>query len=103
MHAQDAFDQLDAILNRPIALKLVRLRFVFENADFKLGQNQFSQREDCMLIIRVDNDFVSESKAANSVCGTFRGCSFIKENAPVGWVPPRPESPGSGALSGLEL
>ena len=34
------------------------LRFLFENADFKFGLNEVSQRENYMFIIRLDNYFV---------------------------------------------
>ena len=71
VHTQEAFDELDAIFHCPIALRLVGLRFLFENSNFELGQDQISQREERRLIVGLDDDLISEPKAADAFGGAF--------------------------------
>ena len=87
MHSKEAFDQLDAIFHCPIALRLMGLRFLFENANLELGQDQVSQRKDRRLIVGLDDDLISEPKAADAFGGAFCGGSLVKDCAPAGYHP----------------
>ena len=87
VHSQQALRQFDAVLDSAIALGLMKLRLFLEDFDVELVEHQRPQRENRALVVRLQDHFVPESEAADSFCGTLRGCSFIEKGTPAGHDP----------------